>query len=398
MIYLDNAATSWPKPSTVIATVQKTMLEAGGNPGRGGHAMSMRASEIVHECRQNLATLFHVENPLRICFTSGATEALNLALKGLLMPGDHVICSSMEHNSVWRPLVALQARGVEYSIAQAGIDGLVSLDSIARCVRPQTRLIAIIHASNVNGAINPIAEIGAFARSRGLAFLVDAAQTAGSIPIDVQRMHVDLLAFPGHKGLLGPQGVGGLYTRESIELEPLLHGGTGSESQCGTQPDYLPDRYESGTLNTPGIAGLNEGVRYLLERGVERIEEDEWRLAQYMLAELAKLPGLKLYGPLLDKRRAPVVAFNIGDSDPVLIAEQLEQQFDIACRPGLHCAALAHRTQKTERTGTVRFSLGPHTTWQDVDTAIKAVRGVSAKGLLNTATMVPAIEQFRGEL
>jgi len=379
IIYLDNAATSWPKLRTVLRAMRKTLLEAGGNPGRSSHRLAVQAAEIVCECRENLARLFHVANPLRICFTANATESLNLALKGLLRPGDHVVCSSMEHNSVWRPLVKMQQHGIEFSVAEADPTGTVSVENILSRIRPQTRVITVIHASNVNGAINPAAEIGRLARQRGIVFLVDAAQTAGAIPIDVEAMNIDLLAFPGHKGLLGPPGTGGLYIRETLSLEPLKEGGTGSYSNDPLQPDSLPDRFESGTLNTPGIAGLNEGVLHLLKQGVAAIQHREWQLTQQLLAGLSGIPRVSIYGPDVAEPRAAVVSFNIQEQDAVTVAQELASRFDIACRPGLHCAYLAHWTQGTEKIGTVRLSPGPFTTELEIERAVAAVRLLSEK-------------------
>jgi cysteine desulfurase family protein len=294
-----------------------------------------------------------------------------------MQAGDHAVCSSMEHNSVWRPLVALQEHGVGFSIVQADPDGRVAPARVAEALRPETRLIVVPHASNVNGAVNPIAEIGRLARERNIRFLVDASQTAGSQPIDVESMKIDLLAFPGHKGLLGPQGTGGLYVREPWLLRPLKEGGTGSSSNSPSPPDYVPDRYESGTLNTPGIAGLEAGVRYLLEEEVTEIERREWRLTRQLLEGLARIPRLRLYGPPCSVPRAPVVSFNLEGKDAVVAAEELDRRYDIACRPGLHCAYLAHRTLGTEKTGTVRFSLGYCTTEQEIEEAIRAVRSLA---------------------
>jgi cysteine desulfurase family protein len=357
----------------------RALNEAGGNPGRSGHRLALHAAEVILECREHLAQLFNISNPLRICFTSNATESLNLALKGLLRPGDHVVCSSMEHNSVWRPLCQLQKNGVQFSIAKADPLGRIYVDSITREVRPQTRLIAIIHASNVSGTLNPIREIGQAARNQGIAFLVDAAQTAGSVPIDVEAMNIDMLAFPGHKGLLGPTGTGGLYIRETIELEPLKEGGTGSESASPGQPGYLPDRYESGTLNAVGIAGLNEGIRYLLREGVAAIQCREGTLTRRLIGGLSNIPAVTVYGPGIDHERAAVASFNLIGRDPVWLSEQLDRDFGIACRPGLHCAYLAHRTLGTARIGTVRLSPGPFTTEQEIDNAVEAVMALSQR-------------------
>ena len=380
MTYLDHAATSWPKPPAVFSAMRAVMEQAGGNPGRSGHRLAMRAGETIYACRENLAKLFGVRDPLRICFTSNATESLNLAIHGLLKPGDHAVFSAMEHNSVWRPLRELERRGVVISIAAAGPDGIVHPGSIVIQLRRETKLIVLIHASNVNGALNPVEEVGRIARERGIRFLVDAAQTAGVVPIDVEAMHIDMLAFPGHKGLLGPQGTGGLYVHESIRLEPLKQGGTGSDSESPVQPEFAPDRYESGTLNTPGIAGLNEGVKYLLERGVSEVQRHEQTLSGRLLAGLAAIQHLHVYGPVSPCRRTGVISFNIEGRDPVLVADELDRDFEIACRAGLHCAWLAHRTQGTEQTGTVRFSLGALSTEGDVDVALAAVRVLAQRG------------------
>lgn len=380
MTYLDHAATSWPKPPAVAAAMCATLVQAGGNPGRSGHRLAMCASETVYACRENLARLFGVRDPLRIFFTSNATESLNLAIHGLLKPGDHAVFSAMEHNSVWRPLRELERRGVVLSMAAAGTDGIVQPFAIASQLRPETKLIVLTHASNVNGALNRVEEAGRLARERDIRFLVDAAQTAGAVPIDVEAMQIDMLAFPGHKGLLGPQGTGGLYVHESIRLEPLKQGGTGSDSESPFQPEFTPDRYESGTLNTPGIAGLNEGVKYLLERGVSEVERHEQTLTGRLLAGLAAIPRLQVYGPLNPYQRTGVVSFNIEGRDPVLVADELDRDFDIACRAGLHCAYLAHRSQNTEQTGTVRFSIGALSTERDVDVALAAVRTLAQRG------------------
>jgi cysteine desulfurase family protein len=373
MIYLDNAATSWPKPPAVVRAVRDALTNAAGNPGRTSHHLAMNAAALIQECRENLAQLFGIANPLRVCFTANTTEALNVAIKGVLVPGDHVICSSMEHNSVWRPMTALQEHGVEVSIAEADACGVVDAAKVERLLRRDTKLIAVLHASNVNGAIQPIAEIGRLSREHGIPFLVDAAQSAGVLPIDVEAMCIDLLAFPGHKGLLGPQGTGGLYVSERVDLRPLKEGGTGSDSNSPHQPVYYPDRLESGTLNLPGISGLNEAVRYVLRKTVAQIAHREGVLTQKLLAGLGEIEGVTVYGPPAGLLRAPVVSFTIGDMDPVMIASELERRADIACRPGWHCAGLAHRTQGTQRTGTVRLSPGPFTKVAEIEAALGVV-------------------------
>jgi cysteine desulfurase family protein len=379
MIYLDNAATSWPKPPGVSRAMSNALTRGMGNPGRTSHRLSMDAALMVQECRENLAQLFAIANPLRICFTSNATEALNLAIKGVLSSGDHVICSSMEHNSVWRPLVALEERGVELTVVEAGPDGVIDVASIERSIKGNTRLIAVLHASNVNGAIQPVAEIGRIAHERGIAMLVDAAQTAGSIPIDVEAMHIDLLAFPGHKGLLGPQGTGGLYVSERVNLRPLKEGGTGSDSNSPHQPLYYPDKLESGTLNVPGIAGLNQSVRHLLQKGDAQVVRRETKLTQRLLTGLMKIDGVTVYGPPAELPRAAVISFNLRGVDPVFVANELERRGDIACRPGWHCAALAHRTQGTQNTGTVRLSPGPFTKMTEIETVLGIVAELAAE-------------------
>lgn len=379
MIYLDNAATSWPKPPAVARAVRDAITHGVGNPGRTSHRSSMDAAMMIQECRENIAQLFAITNPLRICFTANTTDSLNTAIKGVLVPGDHVICSSMEHNSIWRPLTALAEQGVELSIAEADSCGVVEASTVERLLQPNTKLIAMLHASNVNGAIQPIAEIGLLARKHGITMLVDAAQSAGSIPIDVEAMHIDLLAFPGHKGLLGPQGTGGLYVSEGVDLHLLKEGGTGSDSDSPHQPTYYPDRLESGTLNLPGIAGLNQAVRYLLQRGVAQIERHESKLTQRLLAALMAIDGVTDYGPSAGVPRASVVSFNLREIDPVLVATELEKRADIACRPGWHCAGLAHRTQGTQQTGTVRLSPGPFTTMKEIEVAVSVIAELAAE-------------------
>ena len=379
MIYLDNAATSWPKPPGVARAMSNVLSSGMGNPGRTSHRLSMEAASMVQECREHLAQLFGIATPLRICFTSNATEALNLAIKGVLSQGDHVLCSSMEHNSVWRPLVALEERGVELTVVEADPNGITDVASIERSIKRNTRLIVVLHASNVNGAIQPVEEIGRIAHERGIAMLVDAAQTAGSIPIDVEAMHIDLLAFPGHKGLLGPQGTGGLYVSERVNPRPLKEGGTGSDSTSPHQPSYYPDRMESGTLNVPGIAGLNQSVRHLLQKGVAQVARREATLTQTLLTGLMRIGGITVYGPSVELARAAVVSFNLRGIDPVFVANELERRADIACRPGWHCAALAHQTQGTQDTGTVRLSPGPFTKTTDIETALSAIADLAAE-------------------
>lgn len=376
MIYLDNAATSWPKPPGVARAMADFLEEIGANPGRSGHRLSLEAGRVVYQAREALAALFDLPDPLRIVFTPNATYALNLALQGLLRPGDHVVTSSMEHNAVMRPLRALEQRGIALTVVPCAPDGTLDPEDIRRALRPETALIVLNHASNVCGTILPVAEVGEIAQKAGRLFLVDAAQTAGIIPISMREMAVDLLAFTGHKGLLGPTGTGGLAIGERVPLErfePLVRGGTGSRSEYELQPDFLPDKFESGTLNAVGLAGLLAGLSYLQERGLSAVRAHETTLTERLLAGLQRIPGVTVYGPDDPARRVAVVSFNVAGLLPSDVALLLDERYDIACRPGLHCAPAAHRTLGTFPTGTVRFSLGPFNTADEVDQAVQAV-------------------------
>ncbi len=377
MVYLDNAATSWPKPDSVCRAMIECIKKYGANPGRSGHRMAMKASEKVFECRENLAMLFGIADPLRITFTANATEAINLAVKGLLVPGDHVIFSSMEHNSVIRPLKKLEASGVELSIIKADPSGKVDTEDIAKSIKRNTKLIIITHASNVTGTVNDVEPIGRLAKEHEIVFMVDASQTAGKYPVDVGLMNVDLLVFPGHKSLLGPQGTGGLYVREGIILDTLKEGGTGSFSESLSQPDISPDRYESGTLNTPGIAGWNEGIKYILETGIDSIRNHEQYLEKYMLEGLCEIKKVKVYGSGDPEHRIGVISITIDGKDCNEVCRELDERYDIAARGGLHCAYLAHETIGTQNTGTVRFSIGYFNTIKDIDQALTAVKTIA---------------------
>ncbi len=377
MIYLDNAATSWPKPEIVYQTVDKVMRQIGANPGRSGHAMAVEAGRIVQETRELAAELFRISQPSQVVFTLNVTDSLNLALKGLLQAGDHVITSSMEHNAMARPLEALRKTGVTVSkVVTSPVSGVLPQD-IKQAIRPNTKLIAITHASNVTGTLNPISEIGQIAKAAGIVFLVDSAQTAGVFPINVQEMGIDLLAFPGHKALLGCQGVGGLYIDRRIVLKPLREGGTGNKSESLEQPDELPERFESGTLNTPGIAGLGAGIRYIVETGVDKIKHQEETFTNMLLAGLEKIPGVILYGPPLGQPRAAVVSFNIGQVSAAELCLILDRSFQIAVRPGLHCAPDAHQTLGTLQGGTVRISPGYLNTEEEIETCLQAIASIA---------------------
>ncbi|MCS7286773.1 MAG: aminotransferase class V-fold PLP-dependent enzyme [Anaerolineae bacterium] len=382
IIYLDNAATSFPKPPQVVEAIVRFLTRVGANPGRSGHRLSVEAGRIVYETREALAELFGISDPLRIVFGHNATEMLNLVLTGFLRPGDHVITSSMEHNSVMRPLRALEKNGVEISVLKCSPEGLLDPVDLERAIRPSTRLIVLNHASNVTGTILPVREAGKLARQYGAYLLVDAAQTAGAHPIDVEADGIDFLAFTGHKSLLGPTGTGGLYIGPRVpleELKPLKRGGTGSRSELEEQPDFLPDKYESGTLNAAGLAGLGAGVRFILERGVEEIRCHELRLTALLLEGLSSIERVRLYGPSDLSLRIGIVSFNVEGLEPSDVAFALDEEFGIMCRPGLHCAPSAHRTMGTFPKGTVRFSIGFFNTVEEVEKAIEAIKKIARR-------------------
>jgi cysteine desulfurase family protein len=381
IIYFDNAATSWPKPPEVNAAMQKYMRKIGANPGRSGHRLSVEAARVIYDSREKLAQLFNVTDPLRIVLTKNATEALNIAILGFLKPGDHVITSSMEHNSVMRPLRAMEHRGVSLTVIQCDKSGLINPAQIFAAIQKNTKAIFMTHASNVTGTVMPVAEIGRIARERGLVFCVDAAQTAGSCPIDVEKMNVDLLAFTGHKSLFGPSGTGGLFMRESLEkkIEPICIGGTGSRSEVEEQPDFMPDRYEAGTPNTVGIAGLHAGVDFVLSEGVDKIQSKEANLVKMFIEGISDLPGVIIYGPDVTEKRIPVVSFNITGMDPAMIALELDERFKIMSRSGIHCAPLAHKSIGTYPMGTVRFSFSYLNTEIQVAKAIEALKKISKR-------------------
>ena len=377
-IYFDNAATSWPKPPEVRASLDAYFGEGGGNPGRSGHRMSIAAARIVEETRDRLSRLLHVEDPARIAFTKNATEALNVAIYGSLGPGDHVVTTSIEHNSVMRPLRDLEARGVEVTIIPCAPDGMLEPDDVRGALRPSTRLLITVHGSNVTGTLLPIGEIARFARSAGVPYLVDASQTAGAIPIDVEDLGVDMLAFTGHKGLLGMTGTGGLYVRDGVDIVPLMRGGTGSRSDSEFQPDFMPDALESGTLDMAGLAGLGAGVDHILDMGVDAVERHERELVQRFVDGAAEIQGVVEYGPKDVSRRCGVLSFNVGGLSCSDVGMVLDRDFEIMSRVGLHCAPGAHRTIGTFPVGTVRFGFGIYNTMDEVDGALEAIREIAS--------------------
>ncbi|MGE5679177.1 MAG: aminotransferase class V-fold PLP-dependent enzyme [Pseudomonadota bacterium] len=377
MIYFDNAATTYPKPEEVYTAVDECLRKYCANPGRGGHKLSLQSGRVVLETRELLAELFNVASTENLILTHNATDSLNLALKGFLKKGDHVIVTSMEHNSVMRPLKALERRGVETTVVKCSKTGELNLQAMEREIKKETRLIVSTHASNVVGTLMPIESIGALAKEYKVEFLVDASQTAGVYEIDVEKMNISMLAFTGHKSLLGPQGTGGLYIRKGISLEPMKEGGTGSLSESLDQPDIMPDRFESGTHNTPGIAGLCAGLKFIRKTGIGKIREHEMKLTQAFINGLKELDAVKIYGTADISRQAPVVSINIGAAGSSEISYILDQSFDIATRSGLHCAPEAHRTIGTLEQGTVRFSFGYFNTIEQINTALTAIKQIT---------------------
>lgn len=380
MIYFDNAATSWPKPPGVAEAMTHYLAEIGANPGRAGHRLAVEAARVVYGAREAVAELFGAPDPLRIVFGANATEALNLALNGLLRPGDHVITASMEHNSVMRPLRALERAGVQVTVTPCSPAGILDPADLEAAIRLETRLIVLNHASNVAGTLLPVAEAGQIARRHGILLLVDAAQTAGAYPINVQADAIDLLAFTGHKSLYGPMGTGGLVIGERVDaaqLSPLKRGGTGSRSEREEQPEFLPDLYESGTPNAVGLAGLAAGLRWVLAQGVEHIRAHEQALTGQLLAGLAAIPGVTVYGTHDPARQTATVSFNIAGMQPSEVGLRLDDEYEIMCRVGLHCAPAAHRTLGTFPGGTVRFGLGAFNTAAEVESVLDAVAALA---------------------
>jgi cysteine desulfurase family protein len=376
MIYFDNAATSWPKPAGVMEAMRHYIEKVGANPGRSGHKMSLEANNLVTGVREKLASLFNIGDPERIVFTLNATDSLNLAIKGLLKEGDHVITSSMEHNSVTRPLYVLSRKGIKVSKINCDRAGCINVKDIENTINPATKAIIITHASNVTGTMMPVGEIGGLAKKKGLRLVVDTAQTAGLFNIDVKDMNIDLLAFPGHKSLMGPPGTGGLFIKEGIDLTPLKEGGTGSQSDVPGQPEVMPERYESGTLNTVGIAGLGAGLDFIMTEGMDKIRRHELGLTERFMAGAGGIEGINLYGVKGIEGRAPVVSFVVGSRPSGEIGAILDQRFDIACRAGLHCAPDAHRTLGTFEQKLVRFSFSYFNKPEDVDYAIQSLREI----------------------
>lgn len=384
-LYLDNAATSFPKPKAVHEAMARYATELGASAGRGAYAQAVETGELVNECRQKLNVLFHGQRPEHFIFTLNCSDALNLAIKGLVDPriGGHAICTHIDHNSILRPLRAMEERGWTQTTrvpVESGT-GLVDPDDIRKAIRPDTRFIAITHVSNVTGTVQPIREIGQIAREAGVPFIVDAAQSAGHLPIDLQADGIDLLAAPGHKALLGPLGTGFLYVRPGIEkvLSTIREGGTGSVSELDRQPDFLPDKYEPGSHNAIGIIGLCEGVKWILDQTVQKLHRHDLDLMGTFIDGISDIEGVTYYGPRGVKHRVGVFSLRVDGYEPQELSAALEASFGILTRSGIHCAPLAHEAIGTaSRGGATRFSFGPFLSSQDVNFAADALSEIAA--------------------
>ena len=377
-IYLDNASTTFPKAPTVATAMSDYITNRGININRGSYALAYDVEDTIYTTRQRLNTLFNGHDPSHVVFTQNVTMSLNMVIKGLLKAGDHVLVSSMEHNAVMRPLTQLLDKGITFDTIPCDSTGFIQMDSIEPLIRPNTVALIINHASNVCGTIQPLESIGPICKAHNLQFIVDAAQTAGVIPIDVKACHIDALCFTGHKGLLGPQGIGGIIlTKEMAQtLTPLIAGGTGSFSHLETMPTHMPDAFEAGTLNLPGIIGLNEGLDYIESQGMENIHNHELALTQSFLEGLQSIDGINIVGKQNIQDRTAVVSITIDGMDPASIAYELESNYHIMTRVGLHCAPRAHQTLETYPEGTVRFSFGYANTHKDVETALSALHRI----------------------
>jgi cysteine desulfurase family protein len=378
-LYFDNAATSWPKPEQVYSAAERYLRQACGNPGRSGHTRTLEADRLVYRVREALARFFNVSDLSRIVFTLNATDALNMAIKGSVAAGDHVLFTAMEHNSVLRPLGGLRRAGlISTTMIPCSAEGYPDLDFLEKSFQPRTRLLIINHVSNVTGTILPLAEMAALARSRGVLVLVDAAQSAGTVPLDLSAVPVDMIAFAGHKGLFGPPGTGGLYVQPGLDLKPWREGGTGSHSEMDLHPETMPERLEAGTLNSPGLAGLYEGIKFIEETGLDTIREHELALRARLRSKLEEIDGITIYGPAAAERCSSVLSFTLAGVDCGQIGYILESSFGILCRTGLHCAPLAHQAIGTFPQGTVRLSPGYFNSIADVDYLAGAIAEIAA--------------------
>jgi cysteine desulfurase family protein len=379
LIYLDNGSTSFPKPEEVYSYMDQFYRNFGVNPGRSGYNLCMEAGAVVDKTREMLTTFFNGTDPNRLCFCYNSTDALNLIIFGMLLPGDHAISTTIEHNSVLRPLYHLSKEGVEVDYVPFDGAGFVDPDEIRRRFRPNTRLVIVNHASNVIGTVQPIREIGRYCREAGIPFAIDASQSAGKIPIDMDDQFLDVVAFTGHKSLLGPTGIGGLYVREGIEIRHTRAGGTGVRSAVRIHLDEYPFRLEYGTPNTLGIAGLNAGVKWILERGLDTLHQHEMMLTRMLRDGLKEIPGVILYCQNDLRDHIAVLSFNLNGIDAANVGTMIDVDYNIACRTGLHCAPLVHEQLGTAQLhGSVRFSIGPFNTEEHIQAAIEAISGTAS--------------------
>ena len=372
MIYMDNAATTLHKPDVVKAAVLAA-FDTMGNAGRGASEPALDASRVIYAAREKLAHFFNAESASRIVFTANSTESLNIAIKGLFCPGDHVITTVLEHNSVLRPLYECQEQGVEITILGCDEKGNISYEEMERAVKDNTKAVVCTHASNLTGNMIDLNKVGEITKRHGLLLVVDASQTAGVWPVDVQEQGIDVLCFTGHKGLLGPQGTGGMYVRTGVDIRPLLSGGSGIDTYNPHHPSQMPTALEAGTLNGHGIAGLGAAVTYLEETGLNVIREKEQSLMRRFYEGISAIPGIKVYGDFSTNDRAAIVSFNIGDYDSSEVSDELNVKYGIVTRPGAHCAPLMHKALGTVEQGAVRFSFSHYNTEEEVDTAVRAV-------------------------
>lgn len=381
-IYFDNGSTSFPKAPGVGEAIASLIERGAYNINRGGYEGAYEVADMVLDTREQLCSLFHFGPSSHVVFTPSITYSLNYIIKGLLRPGDHVIVSSMEHNGMMRPLVQMADRGVAFDVAQADRQGVLDPQRVEDLIRPNTRAVMMLHASNLCGTMLPIAEVGQICARHGLVFVVDTAQTAGVFPIDMEQLHIDALCFTGHKGLRGPQGIGGFLLREELagQIDPLISGGTGSRSDSERMPDFMPDRFEAGTMNLPGIAGLHAALQYLKEYGMENIARQELAICQRFLDGAQQLPNTRVVGKLDTDKRAAIVSLDFEKMDNAEVAFLLSDRYGVMTRCGLHCAPRAHQTLGTFPQGTVRFSFSHHNTPEEVDICLDGLRQILSQG------------------
>ena len=372
MIYMDNAATTMHKPQEVIDAVVRAMSSMG-NAGRGANEASLSASRVIYDTRERLSRLFGAKDARRIAFTNNSTESLNIAIKGILSPGDHVITTMLEHNSVLRPLYEMEKKGVKLTIVPSDSMGRLNIRDIEEAITPDTKMIVCTNGSNLTGNYIDVKPIGELAHRHNVLFVVDASQTAGVFPIDVEDMKIDILCFTGHKGLLGPQGTGGIYVREGVEIRPLKTGGSGIQTYSKTHPIQMPTALEAGTLNGHGIAGLHATLAYLERTGIDEIRAREQSLMRRFYEGVKEIPGVKIYGDFSQENRCAIVTLNIGEYDSSEVSDELLTEYGISTRPGGHCAPLMHEALGTVEQGAVRFSFSHYNTEEEVDIAIRAI-------------------------